>query len=173
MTVEIRLASSEQRYIIQNMWPAYIHDLSQYRNQLPNKHGLFDDDEISTYTAENFMTGWWTHPKQAFAFILYVEERAAGFALVASPPLVDGKADKVIAEFFLLHPYRGKGIGKLLATQVFDMFKGSWQVSVLPKSKPALAFWRKVISEYTNDKFHEQEQKYPDELMIDFFFSSF
>ncbi len=124
MTVEIRLASSEQRYIIQNMWPAYIHDLSQYRNQLPNKHGLFDDDEISTYTAENFMTGWWTHPKQAFAFILYVEERAAGFALVASPPLVDGKADKVIAEFFLLHPYRGKGIGKLLATRVFDMFKG-------------------------------------------------
>ncbi|BAY81195.1 hypothetical protein NIES267_06700 [Calothrix parasitica NIES-267] len=119
MTVEIRLANSEQRYIIQNMWSAYMHDLSQYRNLLPNKHGLFEDDEISTYTAENFMSEWWNHPDKTFAFIPYVEERTAGFALVASPPLVDGEADKVMTDFFLLHSYRRKGIGQLIATQIF------------------------------------------------------
>lgn len=52
------------------------------------------------------------------------------------------------------------------------MFKGSWQVSVLPLNKPALAFLCKVISEYTNDKFHEQEQQYRDGLMIDLLFSN-
>jgi len=99
-------------------------------------------------------------------------ERVAGFALVASPPLVDGEADKVMAEFFLLHPYRGKGIGQLVATQIFDMFKGTWQISVLPRNQLALSFWRKIISNYTDGNFHEQEKQYPDGLMIDFLFSN-
>lgn len=172
MIVEIRLASSEQRYIIQNMWSAYIHDLSQYQDRLPNQHGLLEEDDIAAYSAENLLSEWWSYPDQVFAYIIYVDERPAGFALVASPPLVDGEADKVFYEFFLYHPYRGKGIGRLAATKVFDLFRGSWQLNVLPRHKPALAFWRKVLSDYTNGLYDEQERQYPDGPTIDFLFSN-
>lgn len=39
MKVNIRQAPLKERYILQNMWIAYAHKVSQYQNDLPNAHG--------------------------------------------------------------------------------------------------------------------------------------
>jgi len=46
-------------------------------------------------------------------------------------------------------------MGKTLAFAMFDQFPGPWQVRQIPTAKEAIAFWRSIISEYTNNNFKE------------------
>ncbi len=55
-----------------------------------------------------------------------------------------------------MRQYTGKGVGKIAAKKVFDLFPGKWKVIQIRNNYVAQAFWRKVISEYTNDIFYEK-----------------
>ena len=146
MTTEITLAPKEKRYVLANMWTAYAHELSQYQTDLPSVHGLMGDED-GDYDPESIMAEWWEHPEGAFPYLLSVDERPAGFALVAAPPLVDGDMDKMLLEFFLFHPYRGKGLGRAAAHKVFAQFAGSWELSVITSNTPALEFWKATLED--------------------------
>lgn len=43
------------------------------------------------------------------------------------------------------------GIGRLVATTVFDMFSTEWEVKVFNDNVAALKFWENVLKEYTTD----------------------
>ena len=45
MKIEIKLADKNDGFIIKNMYPLYLHDLSGIHNILPNKYGIFEEDE--------------------------------------------------------------------------------------------------------------------------------
>ena len=171
MPVTLQLASLNQRYILQNIWPAYMHDLSQYQTHKPNDHGLLDEAGIKSYSDENFMTAWTDYPEDVFVFFIRVEESLAGIGLVVSSALAKCDADKLLHDFFVFRYYRGKGIAQSAATQIFDWFKGSWQLEVLSKNLPALSFWRKVIDAYS-DEYKEDAQDSDGEQLIGFTFSS-
>ena len=66
-----------------------------------------------------------------------------------------GGACSDIAEFYILPCYRKKGLGKMLAFGVFDLFPGSWQVRQILTAAAAISFWRATICEYTNDNYTE------------------
>ncbi len=57
-----------------------------------------------------------------------------------------------IAEFMIIPKYRRNKIGKKVAFNCFDMYKGYWEVSPSRGSEAAYAFWKKVIDEYTDEK---------------------
>jgi predicted acetyltransferase len=48
--------------------------------------------------------------------------------------------------------YRQRGVGRKIAFQLFDRFHGVWKIA---QNTPAQAFWRKIISEYTNGNYEE------------------
>lgn len=79
--------------------------------------------------------------------------RMAGFVLVRN--LEESTPVHSIAEFFILRKYRRRGVGKAAAHQIFGMFPGQWRVAQTEDNHPAQAFWRKVISEYTQGNFKE------------------
>lgn len=58
-----------------------------------------------------------------------------------------------IAEFFVMKKYRRKGVGRVAAMKIFDMFHGGWEISQWINNLPAQNFWGKVIAEYTNGKY--------------------
>ena len=163
MMLEVNLAPIEKRYVFANMWIAYAHEVSQYQSDLPSIHGMMGDIDAD-YKPETVMAEWWEHPGKAFPYLITVDNRPAGFALVASPPLVDGDADKELVEFFLFHPYRNKGIGKRAALQVFDKHRGSWQLSVMNKHSSALGFWKHILAGYAKDL--KQNLKVLDDLKL-------
>ena len=66
-----------------------------------------------------------------------------------------------IAEFMVIPKYRKNKIGRQTAINCFNMYKGNWEVSPSFGSNDAYAFWKKVIEEYTNNKY-----KYVDGLFI-------
>lgn len=57
-----------------------------------------------------------------------------------------------IAEFMVIPKYRRCKIGKKVAFECFNMYKGIWEVSPSNNSESAYLFWKNVIDEYTNHK---------------------
>lgn len=89
------------------------------------------------------------------AYLARVDERLAGFVLVDESPPRRGGPGRYLAEFFVMRGYRHKGIGRALAFQTFDTYRGYWEIAEVGPNLPAQAFWRKVIAEYTNGRFQE------------------
>ena len=91
----------------------------------------------------------WRPPNQGF--YQFIQGKPIGFAIRSQTE--EGLSD--IAEFYILPCYRKKGLGKLLAFAIFDLFPGPWQVRQIPTALDAIAFWRTTIDEYTNGKYKE------------------
>lgn len=92
----------------------------------------------------------WRAPNRGF--YLFTEEKPAGFVIRGE---IENYSD--IGEFYILPCYRRRGLGKILAYAVFDFFPGLWQVRQIPTATHAIMFWRKVIHEYTNGNYREDQ----------------
>ena len=63
------------------------------------------------------------------------------------------KNGKCIAEFLIMPRFRRNHLGKRVAYEIFDKFKGDWEVQPMENNPVAYSFWKSVISEYTNDNY--------------------
>ena len=73
-----------------------------------------------------------------------------GFAMV-NQYMQKSKEGHSIAEFMIIPKYRRLKIGKRVAIDLFNMFKGNWEVEPSFGSKTAFTFWKNVIDEYTKN----------------------
>lgn len=73
-----------------------------------------------------------------------------GFAMV-NQYMQKSKEGHSIAEFMIIPKYRRLKIGKRVAIDLFNMFKGNWEVEPSFESKTAFTFWKSVIDEYTKN----------------------
>ncbi|XMB86796.1 GNAT family N-acetyltransferase [Mycoplasmatota bacterium WC44] len=158
MEVEIVLANEENSVIIKNLYPLYLHDISEHYGNVPNEYGIYEDDPLMTlaeqYDVQNI---WFEKPNILFPYIIMVDEKPAGFVLIATTPYVSNTTDYYVNEFFVLRPYRGKNIGEIAAKQVFDNFTGRWELYTNSSSKnlKGQRFWRKTVSNYTKNNYDE------------------
>ena len=134
--------------IIRNMWLFYIYELGRYCGfnngwECPVNLDFIPDD----------LTSYFTSPNQAF--LIKVKSEFAGFILLNKKG-TQPNTDWNMAEFFILAKFQGKGIGQLIAQKLWKKHSGCWEVSIIPENKPALAFWRKAISAFTNGSYTEE-----------------
>ncbi|RXJ04513.1 GNAT family N-acetyltransferase [Anaerobacillus alkaliphilus] len=160
MHIEIQLTNIDTSYIIKNLYPLYLHDLSGHYGHLPNQHGIYEDtDDVKTlseqYEVQNI---WWEKPGVLFPYLIRVDERPAGFILIATPPYCNKGIDYFVNEFFLLQPYRGKGIAEKAAHLVFDQHRGKWELFTnhLEANIAGQKFWRRAVCTYTNGNYIEE-----------------
>lgn len=144
MNLNIQLAKYEEKYLLQNMLELLIYDLSEFENRDLNEFGKYGYCYLDLY---------WIEPER-FPFILRVNEKLAGFALVNRATYTKS-IERTIAEFFILKKYRHQGIGKKLAFYLFDQFPGKWEVRTLEKNLVAQIFWRKTIKQYAPESMQE------------------
>ncbi|MBN8827165.1 MAG: GNAT family N-acetyltransferase [Sphingobacteriia bacterium] len=149
-------ANLDSYELIQNMARFYVYDISRYCGFLPGwelpTNGLYECFDLKNYLTDS----------DRYAFIIKINNEKAGFILlnkIGSTSEVDWN----IGEFFILAKFQGLGIGKKIAFEIFNKFKGKWEVAVIPENKPALQFWRKIIFDYTNNNFSESRKtvEYP------------
>lgn len=144
MEITLEKVKLEEEPILQNLIQFYKYEFSIYLNTIKlNDKGLF-----KPFNLEDYWTKMNYHP-----FFIKVDGELAGFVLVRSESNTEPNS---IEQFFTMKNYKGKGIGRIAAKRVFDMFPGKWKVIQIQKNYPAQAFWRSVISDYTNDNFHER-----------------
>ena len=72
--------------------------------------------------------------KGRFPYLIRVDGKIAGFALICPHCDYREEADaRCFGEFFVMLKYRRMGVGKQVATQLFDLHRGHWEVCLLEK----------------------------------------
>lgn len=136
--ITLEKVSKEDQYILHNIMQFYIYEFSQYIPAIKlESHGSFMPFQLEDYWKEPNM-----HP-----FFIKLEEELIGFALIESESDI---SPNTVVEFFIMAKYKGKGYGKEVATQLFHMFPGHWEITQIEKNYPAQAFWRSLTNHITN-----------------------
>jgi predicted acetyltransferase len=145
--VQIKEVPIEQKPLLERLVQFYIYDFSATQGADINSDGRFDN--------LMHLDSYWIEPDR-FPFLIYVDPAIAGFVLVNSYTcLAENAGARSIAEFFVMPKYRRRGVGRQAAFQVFDKFRGRWEVRQIERNTGGQRFWRKVISGYTHDNFVE------------------
>ncbi|MWV43399.1 GNAT family N-acetyltransferase [Paenibacillus sp. HJL G12] len=159
MKIKVQLTSKNEAYVIKNLYPLYLYDLSEHYVRFPNIHGVYEDsDEYKTlndqYEVQNI---WWEKPDCLYPYLILVEDKPAGFILIATPPHCSEGIDYFVNDFFLLRPYRGQGIAEQAAIKVFEQFKGRWELFTNSSERNITGqrFWRKTVSNYSKENYAE------------------
>lgn len=136
-------ATSADYPILQNMARFYVYDLSRSCGFISQDwacpcNGLYESFDFKTY---------FTEPAH-MAFMIKVDQELAGFVLLNKQGILSS-TEWNIGEFFILAKFQNKGIGQSIAQELWTTYPGVWEISVIPENKPALAFWRKAVLDFT------------------------
>lgn len=144
--VEVIEARHAEKAPIENLYPLYLHDLSEFSDA--------DVDDQGRFMEPGALDSWWERDV-LFPFLIRADANIAGFAFVCGAPYVSKGRAYRLNDFFILRKYRRRGLGRAAATAVFDRFQGNWEVGWAPNNLPAAAFWRRTVEHYTAGSFHE------------------
>jgi predicted acetyltransferase len=146
VNVQVAAAGPGEQARIAALFELYVYDLSEVLGIDVGGGGRFRTPSLDAY---------WTDPR-CHAFLIRVDERLAGFALVQERSRLTGdEAVCDVAEFFVMRRYRRHGIGERVAGWLFDRFRGPWEVRQKAENHAAIAFWRRAIGRYTGGRFEE------------------
>lgn len=126
----------------------YEFEFSSITNSEINDQGLFDYKALQSS---------WNNGKYEPYLFKMNKKLPVGFAIVNLNSQIDGDANtRDIAEFFIMPNHRKKGVGKMMATQIFNLYKTKWEVRQLFNAENSRVFWLNVIKQYTNNNFNEK-----------------
>ena len=80
---------------------------------------------------------YWQDPSR-FPYLLYLAEKVIGFALVDR---LDDDPTYELVEFYIAQEFRGKGLGREAALQLFGSYRARWSVGVRSDNSTGQAFW--------------------------------
>jgi predicted acetyltransferase len=146
MDLELREARLEDTPVLRRLMQLYLYDLGTIDG--------WDVGDDGHYGREVWIETFWTDPRRR-SFLVHVDGRLAGFALIRDGAHFAGEGTREISEFFVLRKYRRRGVGERVARRVFDMFPGRWELTELESNVEAQAFWRRVLGRYIGDRFED------------------
>lgn len=152
MNIEIAPAGDEDLPIVQNLARFYIYDMSEYMGWPCSESGSFGG-------CDEFF-GDWRNGRNS-PYVIRVDGELAGFAGIKRAAAEGVRSECLVQEFFILRKFRGKGVGRNVATRLFDKFPGMWKVQQLVQNSPAIGFWREVIRDYTKGHYDEKAERDP------------
>lgn len=150
MEADYRLyrALIEEKNTFAHLMQYYFYDFSEFVDM--------DVEDDGLYGSYPYLDSYWMEPGVRFPYLMKVNGKNAGFALVRQIQTRE-KTYFSMAEFFIMKKYRRSGVGKRAAMELFDLHPGAWEVFQLETNLPAQRFWNKVISEYTLGVFTERD----------------
>ena len=119
-----------------------LYDGSQYVNNEINEECIFEYKWFDDYFFD----------KKRNAYFIKNGNDYLGMVLVNEYLKYNNKG-KCIAEFLIMPKYRRNHIGKKVAYDIFNKYKGIWEVEPMENNPIAYKFWKKTIEEYTNNNY--------------------
>ncbi|MCC7207258.1 MAG: GNAT family N-acetyltransferase [Anaerolineae bacterium] len=145
MELHITQARESDAATVENLLQLYVYDYTDFMDWDVEADGRYNLPDLD---GQLFAPG-------RSVFLLHAEGALAGFAIIDQPPDPPADHDTDMREFFVMRRFRRKGVGAWFARELFGRFPGRWRVEQLPKNVAAIAFWRKVIGQYTGGAFRE------------------
>ncbi len=137
----------ESDVLLRNLFEHYIHDLAEWFDIDTRADGSYSYD-----TSLVWKDG-------CLAFLARVGDSIAGFAVVGSAlEWLGDTGAKDVREFFVIRRYRRRGLGRRMASLLWNRYPGEWLVRVLESNTPAILFWRISISSYSLGAFEEEKR---------------
>lgn len=145
--LELYEVSEKNKDIIYNLMQLYTYELSFFEDETTN----FQLQENGLFKLSKYIDLYWTQ-EERHPYILKYDGQIAGFVLERF------NEDRMneIAEFFVLNKYRKHGAGTFMANEMFNRYKGEWEIRTLLKNKRAQEFWRKVVKSASNGNYEER-----------------
>lgn len=78
-------------------------------------------------------------------YFIECDRQMAGFALINDWSPSGQPIDRALAEFFVLRNFRRQGVGRHAAHLAFTLHAGCWEVAVMNRNAPGLAFWSATL----------------------------
>lgn len=147
--VSLEKAGPDDVVVLRRLMQLYLYDIGSADGWDVGREGLFGNAE----RIERF----WTEPGR-HSFLIRIDGVLAGFALVRDEAWFAGAGTREVSEFFVLRRFRRRGVGERVATTLFNMFPGRWEVVQMDSNVDAQAFWRAVIARYTGGNFEDGER---------------
>jgi predicted acetyltransferase len=148
MKIDLVEVEESEKSVLRQLIELYAYDFSEFDGADVNEHGFFGYTYLDYYWTEGAR-----HP-----FFIRVDGKLAGFVLISDYVyMLKTCQARSVTEFFVMRKYRRKGIGKLVAFQVFDKYPGKWEVIQHGHNLSSIRFWEKVIREYTGGNFSKEK----------------
>ena len=148
----LRLIAESDRPVVKRLWQLYRHDLSEYRDSLPDVHGLFEPGRLSSVYGD----------ANRCCYLVHRGDVPVGFALLqgleAEP--------RMIAEFFVLRAVRRQGVGHRVATELLRRYPGAWEIGFQEENRGAPEFWRRVVTDVVGKTWREELRPVPGKPQI-------
>jgi predicted acetyltransferase len=126
---------------LHHVYAFYLHDLSEFdpNGYVLSPSGLWQPDYLP----------YWLERPHCHPLVILSEGTPCGFAFIGEAPFpyMSLGVQFRLAEFFILRARRGTGLGSIAVRALLARFRGSFELTVLAGNAPALAFWRRILSE--------------------------
>ena len=142
MNCEIVEVKQEDKEKLYKLLQYALYDGSQYIDNNINDDCIFEYKWFDNYFVDSDRYACFVKSGSTYVGMVMVNEN-----------LKFNKNGKCIAEFLIMPRFRRNHLGKRVAYEIFDKFKGDWEVQPMKNNLVAYSFWKSVISEYTNDNY--------------------
>jgi ribosomal-protein-alanine N-acetyltransferase len=141
-------ARPEDYPTVQNMGRFYVYDISKEMSmeagwEIP-ADGLYECLDLKKYWDD----------ENGFPMLVRYRDELCGFVIIDKNGS-EASIDFNMAQFFILARFSGQGVGRHVAFECFKQFRGTWEVMVMLQNQSAYQFWKRIISEYTQNQFEE------------------
>ncbi|MBQ6896622.1 MAG: GNAT family N-acetyltransferase [Oscillospiraceae bacterium] len=143
MNCSLQKVSLPDKEILYRLLQYSLFEESQTDLNEMNNEALFEYEWFDSYFTDK--------DREAY-FIKSEENKLCGFVMI-NTYMQKMQHGHSIAEFMIIPQYRRKKLGKSVAFQIFDIYKGNWEVSPSYGSYSAYMFWKNIIEEYTDSEY--------------------
>ena len=138
MGYEIVIVDKKEKDKLYKLLQYALYDGSQYIDNDINQECIFEYKWFDNYFTDD----------DRYAYFIKSGNEYIGMVMV-NENLKFNNNGKCIAEFLIMPKYRRLHIGKRVAFDIFEKFKGYWEVQPMENNPIAYSFWKNIIKEYT------------------------
>jgi predicted acetyltransferase len=139
--------AEDDRPVVERLWQLYSHDMSEVRDTLPNREGLYKEGRLPGYFGDLDRAG----------YLIGYRGAPVGFAFVQG---LAGET-RMIGDFFVVRAVRRRRVGHKVATELLARYPGRWEIGFQGGNRGAPEFWRRVASDVAGNGWHEERRPVP------------
>lgn len=132
----------DKKEVLHNLLQFALYDGSKYVKNELNKDAKFEYKWFDNYFTDTSRDAYFIKSGKTYLGFVMINEN-----------LKFNNSGKSIAEFLIMPQYRRNHIGKKVAIEIFEKYKGYWEVKPIKNSNEAYLFWKKTIEDYTNGNY--------------------
>ena len=142
MNYEIVSVTENEKEKLYRLLQYALYDGSQYIDNEIDEDCIFEYKWFDHYFTDSSRDAYFIKNGNEYLGMVMVNEN-----------LKFNTSGKCVAEFLIMPKYRRHHLGKKVAYDVFEMFKGDWEVQPMENNPIAYSFWKNIIEEYTKGNF--------------------